>query len=153
MPDIVTIERSVARPFVAIDATILTVRVQAGKPHQGLSLKGEADVLPLIETKVEGDTLFVKPREGASFSTNTGLELELDIPDLERIVASAGAQVTVNNLQGSQLDVTAHSGGQVKLVGQAQSVRAFAESGGTVDLRKLSSRSVSSQGRSGGRIL
>lgn len=153
MSDIISIERSVSESFVALEATILTVRVTIGRPHEGFVLKGESHVLPKIETVVRGDTLFVKPSEGVSFSTNAGIELTFSVPGLERASAFAGAQIHLTCVNNAELDLKALSGGQIKAEGRAEAVTAVAESGGSINLSKLSARSVSSQGRSGGRIV
>jgi Putative auto-transporter adhesin, head GIN domain len=148
----IRVERSLSHSFHALSVSVVPVVIHVGHPHQGLVLQGEGSVLEQIRTEVQDNTLIIGPAEGASFSTDVPIEVDFAMPTLTQVSASAGAQVRVENMSGDGLDVEAASGARVKVSGRVGAVRAFAQSGGTVDLSRLSSRNVSSRSSSGGRI-
>jgi hypothetical protein len=149
----IEINRTLARSFTGIDASVVTVRVTVSERHDGLKLRGEQHVLEEIESEVVDGILTLGPKSQSSFSTSVPIEIELSVSTLDTVRASAGARVTVKGLQGDRVRVGAVSGAQVKVEGTIGQLSAFAESGGTVDVSRLKTGNVSSQASSGGRIV
>jgi len=148
----VQIERTLSQDFDALVVSAVPVVAHVGRPHEGILLRGEERVLAMIRTSVEGGALIVGPKQDASFSTDVPIEVEFALPALTRVSASAGARVRVEGMSGDQLHLEAASGARVAVSGTVRAVAALAQSGGTVDLSRLSSRNVSSRSSSGGRI-
>lgn len=150
---VVTQKRDLVGAFDSVRVDVLTVEIRVGESYEGLTLSGESHVLGKIKTELHDNTLLLGPADDAGFSTQLPLSVEFSIPRLKGVTVRSGARVSVTGLTEGRLELNAQSGSQVRVSGSADEVSARAESGGTVDLSDLRSRSVSSQSSSGGRIL
>lgn len=149
----VTLERLVTEPFTSIEVKVMSVTVNAGRPHQGLRLVGEPEVLEQIETAVRQGTLIVGPIPNSSFSTREALRLELSAPDLESARVTSGARLEIFQLNSERLELRASSGGRLIASGVVGELFALAESGASIQLSGLVAGTVSKQSRSGGRVV
>ncbi|MCA9776260.1 MAG: DUF2807 domain-containing protein [Candidatus Eremiobacteraeota bacterium] len=150
MSEQISVERTVSENFDRLEASVVGVRVSLGKPHSGITVSAEAEVVEKIETRVVNGTLHVRPKNNTSFSTSVPIQVTFDAPGLRRVSASAGARVDIDGLAGDSFEAEAQSGGQIKAQGDVKSLKGIAKSGGIVDLSRVNAANVSSQCASGG---
>jgi hypothetical protein len=132
-------------------------RVVVTKGARSLSVTADDNVVPLVETVVEGEALVLRLRPGTTLSTTRGLVAALSTDVLEGVTAGGGSQVTgpvsavatfpIDASGGAQLDltgvmsslvtVTASGGSSVTLAGSGTELRATVGGGSKVLSRDL----------------
>lgn len=101
-----------------------------------LSVAGDENLLPLVETVVEDRRLIVRAKE--PFSTGLGLVVQGAAPDLLRIGADTGGTATATGVDVAGIFESAVAdGGRVEVIGTAGRFDVLASGGGTIAARKL----------------
>jgi hypothetical protein len=97
---------------IAVNGTLrLDVR-QAGTPR--LQVQGEDNLLPLLETKVEGGRLLIRPKRGVEFRPRQPIVVTVDAVTLKALSAAGNNQVNVSGLKTPALALDlSGSGGAV----------------------------------------
>lgn len=156
LADIVAI--AVAGPFE------VAVR-QAARP--ALSLSGDDNLLPLVETVVEagrrGPTLHIRLQRGASVSTRLPIRVTVDVVKLEALSLAGSGQARVDGLKSpslalsvagsaearldrlgvDRLDVGIAGSGHVHATGKAGQLKLSISGSGDADLKELVADEVS----------
>lgn len=137
-------------------------RVSLTRGPRALTVTADDNVLPLVETVVEGDVLVLRLQPGTSLSTQRGLVASLTTDVLEGVEVSGGGRVSgpvsgtstfpVEASGGSELDlselmaslvtVSASGGSTVTLSGTTSEARVTASDGSTLDTRALGASRV-----------
>lgn len=129
-------EGAVARDGLALE---LSARGTAG--DVSLSITGDANLLPLVETVVTGGYLIVRAKE--PFSSNLGLVVRGEAPGLLRIGADAGGGAVATDVNVAGIFESAVAGGgRVVVSGNAGRFDALASDGGALDARNLTAAEV-----------
>lgn len=138
-------------------------RVTVAKGARALSVTADDNVLPLVETVVEGDVLVLRLQPGLTLSSARGLVAALTTDVLEgvtvggggkvtgpvspaaelAVAASGGAEATLTGVASSLVTLNATGGSTISLSGSATTLRATAGGGSTVTTRDLTATSVS----------
>ncbi len=157
--------------------------VRVLKPFQGLSLsanfhghvstgpskvvvKADDNILPYIETKISGDVLEVRYKDGVAFKTVNPIQIFVQAPRMEslelsgvshvsgdigkqnklRIESSGGSSVELGRLQLKDLKVSASGTSQVQFQGlSGQTLSLDASGGSSIDAGKLKLQSLDAQ--------
>jgi hypothetical protein len=134
-----------------------------------VKVKTDENILPLVETVVEGSTLIVRPKRGSTVSTTQGIQVTLVTPKLLGITANGGvrvdaqvgamprfqveanggAHVEVKGLRTDDLDVDASGGVRLVLAGEAKKVSLDMSGGVKADLDGLVAQQVHVDGSGG----
>jgi hypothetical protein len=103
--------------FSAVDlAGIGNVLVEFGD-KAALRIEAEENLLPYLESKVEGDTLNLGIREGVNIFPTQGIFYYLTVSDLEEITVSGLGNVDVPRLEGTNTAITVSGGGDINIEG------------------------------------
>jgi hypothetical protein len=101
--------------FSAVDlAGIGNVLVEFGD-KAALRIEAEENLLPYLESKVEGDTLNLGIREGVNIFPTQGIFYYLTVSDLEEITVSGLGNVDVPRLEGTNTAITVSGGGDINI--------------------------------------
>jgi predicted small secreted protein len=112
--DITSEEREVG-DFSAVDlAGIGTVVVDFGD-KTALRIEAEKNLLPYLESEVEGDTLVLGIREGVNILPTQGIFYYLTVHDLEDITVSGLGNVDVPRLEGTAAEINVTGGGDINI--------------------------------------
>jgi len=130
------------------DATAFTrVEVSSGigvtvsiGPTQPLQVRGQENILPIITTKVEGDTLRIGSSRG--FSTSETVEVVIVTPTLNGISMSGGSQGHVEGLEEDSLNVELSGGAGLTATGTTSIVALTMSGGSRATLDGLSAGTV-----------
>jgi hypothetical protein len=130
-----TEDRDVA-PFDSIHvATGIRAAVSIG-PRSPVHIEADKDVLPLVETRVDGGTLHVgfKPHTRL-FHSNGEVTVSVQTPELHAVAASSGAMVKAALTKSDQSALAASSGGDIRVRGvDARKLVAKASGGGVLQV-------------------
>lgn len=105
-----------------------------------LQITADDNLLPIIETIVEGDTLVV--RSSQSMSTKTQVRLNIATPSLSRLQIDGSGDVTIDKVAVPSLTVSINGSGKVVASGSAEKVTIAIAGAGSVDTLKVAANEV-----------
>jgi Putative auto-transporter adhesin, head GIN domain len=85
--------------------------------NEGVEITGDDNIVPLIETRVDGTKLVVTTKKGTSFSTRNPILITVQAKNLNAIAVSGSGDVKANGLKADALGVSISGSGNVKLDG------------------------------------
>lgn len=112
----------------------IEVRVVVGG-KQSVELRGDDNVLPVIETRVTKDRLVVHSTD--SYSSKVPLELRITVPALEALSASGACRGSVKGITGKTFALDASGASSFDLAGTVDRLRVDVSGSGTVRARGL----------------
>jgi hypothetical protein len=116
---------------IAVHGALQVVLRQSGK--EGVEVKADDNLQPLIETKVVGGTLEVGPKSNSSYSTRNAIEVTVDFVNLRALDVGGAVDVSGKGVKTSALSVMLGGSGDVKLPDlQAASVKIHVGGSGTL---------------------
>jgi hypothetical protein len=129
-----TQERQVG-PFTHIDLKGSSdVTVHIGEPLS-LTVTTDDNLLDLIETTVVDGVLVIRSKE--SYSTRTGVDVDIVVPSIEGIEISGSGGISVENLDADTFDARISGSGDILVKGTAERIKAVVTGSGTIDLDRL----------------
>lgn len=108
-------------------------------PESSVILRWDDNLLPFVNTEVRGDTLHVKMM-GGSYSSESGLEVEIVTQHLEGVSISGAADAVVSGVDADHFDANVSGAGDLQVTGRADSVEAHVSGAGELDLSGLTVR-------------
>ena len=115
----------------------MTVRIGS---VASVEVSGQANILPIIATEVEGDMLKVHSTEG--FRTSTGVGVTVVTPTLAGITLSGGSQGVIEGLSVDRLEIHLDGGAGLTASGTAASIILSCSGGSTAGLEGLMAQTV-----------
>jgi Fe2+ transport system protein FeoA len=111
---IVEVQRSVPSfdRIVASDGLRLVLRRST---QQKIVVKTDDNIEPLIEARVEGNTLQLRPQPRASFRSREGVVVTVDYTQLSMIKISDGVNADLDAATGASFQAVAQDGSQLRL--------------------------------------
>jgi hypothetical protein len=90
------------------------VTVQPGASSR-LVIKADDNLLPLIQTELDGDTLVIKGRKGSSFRTRSPITVSIDFTQLVEIALQGSGNLKATGLQGKRFELSLAGSGNAVL--------------------------------------
>lgn len=112
----------------------LPVEVRVG-PAPSLVVEADSNLLPLIRTETQGDTLRIYSEK--SLRSKTPLRIVYTTPRLSEVRASGATRVEVSELNGAPLDVKRSGSSEVRLAGKVGNLNARSSGSGLLDASRL----------------
>lgn len=112
----------------------LPVEVRVG-PAPSLVVEADSNLLPLIRTETQGDTLRIYSEK--SLRSKTPLRIVYTTPRLSEVRASGATRVEVEGLNGAPLDVRRSGSSEVRLSGKVASLNTRSSGSGLLDASRL----------------
>lgn len=112
----------------------LPVEVRVGSAPS-LVVEADSNLLPLIRTETQGDTLRIYSEK--SLRSKTPLRIVYTTPRLSEVRASGATRVEVSDLNGAPLDVGRSGSSEVRLVGKVGNLNARSSGSGLLDASRL----------------
>jgi hypothetical protein len=130
----IEVERS-APDFRRIDLRIpAQCRVRVGEGPE-LRIAGDDNLLPLLTTEVEGETLVIAMRPGNSYRPEIRLEIDIATPELEALHVKGSGDVEVDGIHGAEFEASVSGSGDLRLRGEAGRFSSTVMGSGDVDLQ------------------
>lgn len=86
---------------------------QAGS--EGLKVSADDNIEPLVESRVEGDTLILRIQERSGYSTRHAPVVWLDVKQLQALQISGSGDVSVERLKGESFNVSLSGSGDLAI--------------------------------------
>jgi len=94
------------------------MQMMLSKGENSVGLKGESNIIEMIETTVENEVLSIRWKSGTSVEKTQPIEIKIAMPGLEYLSVSSSAVVeTTDDFAGEDAHIYASSGSTVKLQG------------------------------------
>ena len=122
--------------FSRVDVSYGIDVVVAIGPARPIEVRAQPNILPLVTTSVDGDTLRVAASR--ELDPLAGVTVLISVPDLRALALSGGSDGTVTSYGGQQLDVAMTGGGDLTASGTADIVSIVASGGSEVHFGDLS---------------
>lgn len=108
--------------------------------QQSVTIEGDDNVLPVIETRVEDGKLIVEPTE--RYNSKTPVKLTITVPQFKAVAINGAGDVDVSGLNGAESFAVAINGsGDVTAKGTANTVSVAVNGAGDVKLQELAAKS------------
>jgi Putative auto-transporter adhesin, head GIN domain len=114
----------------------LVLKVGEGTTYS-VKVTADDNLLPLVETKVSGNTLTIQLKDSVSLSNSVGFTYEVTAPKIERIESSGAAAVEGAGFNGGKLAVGISGVGSVKLTGRVEEFKADLSGAGSLNSTSL----------------
>jgi hypothetical protein len=107
--------------------------------HERLTITADDNVLPLIESVVEGGVLKLRLREGTQLRRAT-IRVSLQVKALESISISGSGEVRAPALSGPRLRLSIAGSGDARVGGKAEALDVRISGSGNVDAARLAAQ-------------
>lgn len=104
-------------------------------PETQVTVHADDNVLPLIETKVKGDTLVISST--GLYSTKLGVKVIISVPQLNGIAIKGAGDVDVKGVDSENFAATVAGSGDVKVAGKTQKLNVSVRGSGDLKLQDL----------------
>lgn len=108
--------------------------IQVGKPF-AVTVTGDDNIVPLIETKVQGTTLRVGGK--SNYSTKKGVRVTVSMPSLASMRLLGSGTMSATGLAAKNLDIVLDGSGRMSATGRVDSLKSELNGSGEIDLTKL----------------
>jgi hypothetical protein len=137
---IVKTENRAVGSFTKIDLTgSPNVEVAVG-PASSVAVTTDDNLLPIIETTVEGDTLRIGSKH--SYNTSLGVKVKITVPALDGVSVSGSGDIRATGLKAGEMDTSVTGSGNVTLSGVVEGLRAHITGSGDLRAGELNARKV-----------
>jgi Putative auto-transporter adhesin, head GIN domain len=111
--------------------------------QKDFSLEVEADdnLLPLIKTEVDGDTLVIKTDK--SFKTQNPLKIRITAPDVNELSLSGASKVNLSNLNNNSFKLDSSGASKIKVEGTTVNFTVEMSGASKLDAENLKAENVS----------
>ncbi|MEI7769163.1 MAG: DUF2807 domain-containing protein [Chloroflexales bacterium] len=106
--------------------------------EEGLTLQAQGDILPMIASEVDGDTLRIYAK--GNVSPKLGIQMRLKVRSLRSIMAGGSGNITVMGLSGDTLSVRVIGANAVTVAGSVREQTVSLTGAGTYDGGALESQ-------------
>ncbi len=123
--------------FTAINLSGMgDVLLTQGEPA-ALSIDAEDNLLPYLESVIEGDTLYLRVRQNTTLLPTQAITYTLTLPNITAITVSGTANVMGDNLMIEKLALNVSGGGSFLLSGTATELNITISGAGSFDTSQL----------------
>jgi hypothetical protein len=118
----------------------VVVEITAQKDYS-LEIEGDDNILPLITTEVDGDTLKIRSEKG--YSTSNPIKVRISAQNIDDLDLSGASKVSIVNLDNESLNVDTSGASKISCEGKTKNLTVDMSGASHLDGEKLSAESVS----------
>lgn len=127
--------------FKAIDiSNAFEVEITAQKDFQ-LEVEADDNLLPLIKTEVNGDTLVIKTDK--SLKTGNPLKIRISAPDINNLELSGASKVSLVNVSNDALSLDSSGASKIRIEGTTKNFSVEMSGASKLDAENLKAENVS----------
>jgi hypothetical protein len=106
----------------------------------GLEIEGDDNVLPLVQTYVENNTLYIKSERG--FNVKKPIRVRITAGDLQGVSSSGASAITLEGVKNEQLVIETTGASKIDAAGETKSLEIESSGASKVDVRDLRAERV-----------
>ncbi len=126
------------------------VEITVGSPAS-LTITADDNLLPIIETKVDGDTLDIGSTE--SYSTSLGVKLKITVPKFEGASVTGSSEIHATGVSARDFIASVTGSGSIVLAGSADLLDGQITGSGEIKATELAAKNASVGVTGSGRVL
>jgi hypothetical protein len=127
-------------PFTSIQVEGLPdVTVSFGKT-QSVIVETDDNILPLVETLVQGRKLIIRLANATGISSRLGIHVTIVMPSLQAVIIPGLGRVTITDLVADQVDFKVEGSGSLAAQGTVQTIHASLDGSGKISCGDLQSQ-------------
>ncbi len=107
---------------------------------QSVEVTFDDNLVDIIETEVDGKTLYIGSEKGVSYSASRGCRIEITINSLEEIELNGSGDIVIENLNSERFFYDLSGSGDLVVRGNAGEVEISVKGSGDVNARDLVAR-------------
>ncbi len=104
---------------------------------ESLTIKGDDNVLPLLETSVSGDRLKLKAPPDTRFDLSEMVVYRVTAAELSGLSVVASADISATNVDAERFEIDVTGSGDIDVIGRSGSIDVEVAGSGNVDAAKL----------------
>ena len=109
-------------------------------PAASVAVTADDNILSIIETTVEGDTLRIESK--GSYNTSLGVKVKITVPTLDGVSVSGAGDIHVTGLKAGEMEAGVTGSGDVTLNGVVDRLRAHITGSGDLRAGELGAKDV-----------
>jgi hypothetical protein len=109
-------------------------------PAVSLTVTADDNVLPLIDTEVNGATLEIGSHD--SYNSHVGVKVKITVPTLEGANISGSGDIHVTGLKAGEMEAGITGSGNLAIIGVADRLNAHITGSGNLKAKELSAKRV-----------
>jgi hypothetical protein len=122
--------------FAGVDVSgAYEVEIVCQKQTNSLEIEGDDNVLPLIDTYVENNMLYIKSEQG--FNVKRPIRIRITTGNLEGITSSGASKISVDGVKNEQLVIYTSGASQIDAGGETKLLAIESSGASKVDVREL----------------
>ncbi len=132
---VVKTEKRSLPPFSSLEISChgsIQVRFQELK---NLELTGDDNIIPLITTEVQGDTLYI--RSSKEYEPKDKLEILVSTPDLKKFAFAGAGEAKLSNIKNERVEIAMRGAGNLSASGETKEADITLSGAGSVDAKDL----------------
>lgn len=118
----------------------IVVEITAQKDYS-LEVEGDDNILPLIRTEIDGDTLKISSEKG--YSTSNPIKVKISVQNIDDLDLSGASKVSIVNLDNDSLNVDTSGASKISCEGKTKNLTVDMSGASNFDSEKLTAESVS----------
>ena len=137
------IEKSEKREIASFNAIEIDCYAKANiksQDKQSIEIIGDDNIIPLLLTEIKDNTLRIKTSK--SYNLNKPLQINISIPNIERLSLSGAAETVLSNLKNDKLAIDLSGAGTIKAQGETQFLDITLSGAGALDAKDLLANTV-----------
>jgi hypothetical protein len=133
-------ERREATGFNEVEVSgVFQVEIVAGKEYS-VEIQADDNILPLIQTKVHGETLQIELEQ--SVKPRSEMIVRLTAPNIERVRSSGAAKINASGIKNEQFSVDTSGASKITLSGETAKLNIDVSGASKIDAEQLSASAV-----------
>jgi len=137
--------------YIAVAGSYV-IDVRVGKPRS-LSITTDSNLLSLITTKVDDNTLYIKTKPNINLSADRPIVVTITVPKLKGFSASGANSVTIKHIAAEQFFIKVSGVSNVTLMGRAKTVKIHLSGTGEIAAKNLLAQNVKAHLSGAGHIV
>jgi hypothetical protein len=103
--------------------------------QKNLELTGDDNIIPLITTEVQGDTLYI--RSSKEYEPKDKLEILVSTPDLKKFAFAGAGEAKLSNIKNERVEIAMRGAGNLSASGETKEADITLSGAGSVDAKDL----------------
>jgi putative autotransporter adhesin-like protein len=122
-------------PFASLEVMCHGSILVHTQRQEGLEIKGDDNIIPLITTEVNNGTLYI--RSSKEYNPRDKLEIIVSAPDLKRFVFSGAGEANLSNVKNDRIEIALIGAGSLIASGETKEADITLSGAGSVDTKNL----------------
>jgi hypothetical protein len=104
---------------------------------QSVELTGESNILPLIETKIDDDTLTIGCKKDISINPSQDLKIKITTPDIQSLSISGSAKGKISDINNRDFNLEISGSSKIDVQGKSKNMKINISGSGDINAKDM----------------